>query len=1280
MRWLKRILFGLFGALLLLLIALAGVVAALNTEAGQRFAVRQINHFGRDTLHLGGLTGHFPSDLTIPSLQLIDSKGVWLSAMQVRLAWSPLALLHRHLVIRALTAQTIDITRPPLFPSEQPKKHASSTFSIPHISITLTKLEIGALRLSPPLASQTVTLHVTGHAALPNFHRADIAFDATSTPDIGAYHLAGTLNPQTVDLTLAINEQPGGLIGHLIAPENKQPLKITTTLNGPRNQAALHGSATFGNANLAVTGVLGLDQDAPMADIQLTIPALAPFATLAGVAIAGSTTLHLTASKQHSENSFIITAKDDLILTQAPKGLDKLLIGKTKIDLSGVIRDKHVQLQHLSLDSPGFSLTSHGALGARHVDLIMDATLPRLAVLLPQLRGALYLQTHINGPLHQLRLDATLGGEISPPGTPSDPFLLTLHARDLPNAPEGTLTGTGVLAGAPLALNAHFTYNPKAASQIELDKATWKSIAAEADLRLKTGARLPTGTGQMTIGTLADLDNILALKLSGAVQAHFAYQQDQRLNLAIAVKNTSAGKQVTGLNATLNASGAVDAIAITADMTASSLIGSPAKLSLAGTLNAPAQALNLDELNANWRGIPTKLVAPTYIEIKPEMAIRHLDLALANAHIIADGSISPTLDATISVKNFDLTLLRQISPEINAAGQVTLTAQLTGNIKAPQGKITLKADRLRYLTPTTATLPAAALTGTANLQEQTADVALRLDVGGQGQATLHGSAPLTMRGPMNLNLTSQAALSLLDPFLAAAHIKTTGEARLNAHMTGTPQAPVGLITLTAHDVHSETGAASALPPATLNARAMVKDQAAQLNMALDAGPDINLTADGHVPFSMTRAMALSVAGRLNLELLDPILAANGSLVHGIVTTNLRLGGAAKAPRVNGTLTLANGSFLNVTSGLNLTAINANIIAADRLITLRDLSAKAGEGKITGHGTVDLSGPIMPVDLALNATNATPIASDLLTETLNAALTLQGGLKTSSTLAGNIDILKANINIPRSLPPSVAVLPIHYVGEAPPAPKTSSAPTPTINLALNAQAKNQIFIRGDGLFAELGGHLRVEGTTANPQPTGGFSMVRGNFSLAGKTLQFTNGKIDFNGDGFIPALDLEATTPTNNGGTATLTVGGTATKPKISLSSSPPSPSDEILAQLLFAQSSESLSPFQAASLAAALAQISGIGGGFSPLSSTRDALGLDQLSIGSDGKGGPSVQAGRYVAPGVYVGASQSTTGQGSKANVEINLYKGLKLQSATGTDSTGQSSSSIGLSYQFSY
>lgn len=1279
MRWLKRLLLGLLILFLFLCLVTAGLVVALNTTSGQRLAVSQINKFGHNYVHLNGLSGRFPSSLRVSGLELLDPQGIWLTADQIRLDWSPLALIRRHLSVQSLTAQTIDVLRLPSYPSN-PTKNKNTSFSLPHVSVTLEKLEINALNLAPAVAGQAMTLHVTGHAALPNFHRANIALDATTSPDLGTYHLAGTLNPQTVSLDLFVNEPPHGLIGHFLDPKAPQKLTITATLKGPRDQAKLNGALALGPAALSFGGHLNLSETTPAADIQIVVPALAPFATLANLPFDGHTTLHLVAAKQLHKNVLTFSAQDVLTLTKAPKTLDKLLLGQTTLNIAGESLDKTVQLHRLQLSSPGFSLSGTGMLSKKQNNLTVHATLPQISALLPQLNGPLSLQTDLTGPLHNLRVEAQLNGQISAQGTASTPFTLHLSAQNFPTAPYGTLIGTGALAGAPLALDASFTYNTKTISQLHLNKVSWKSVTAQADLVLQAGAKLPTGTGQISIAHLSDLETLVGRKLDGDVNAQFAYAQNQALHLTLDSKNVSFGTQLSGLNGSIEATGPLNAIAVKLDAKLARLMGHAASTQLDGVLDVPAKTVDLNHLTGDWHGLTARLLQPAQIELQPDLIVRHLDLILARANLTLDGTLSPTLNAKASLKNLDLSVLRQISPQFKAAGIVAMNATITGTTKAPQGRITLKADDLRYITPTTATLPAASLNGSAILQGQKADINLALEAGPQARATLRGNAPLTMTGPMNLNLTSQIAAPLLNPFLSSAKIKATGEILATAHLTGTPRAPIGLITLDARNIHSATGTAAALPPANLKARAYIKNQTAQLEATLNAGPDVNLSATGNVPLELARAMNLALQGRLNLVLLNPILAANGNLVHGIITTALRLTGPARSPRIKGTLRLADGSLLNVGSGLNLTAINASISAADHLITLQSLSATAGKGQITGHGTIDLAGAVMPVDLALNADHATPIASDLLTETLNAALTLRGGLKTGAILGGNVDILKANINIPHSLPPSVANLPIHYVGEAPAPTKTASSTMRPIQLALNLRAKNQIFIRGDGLFAELGGHILIGGTTSHPLPTGGFSLIRGSFSLAGKTLQFTQGKIDFNGGGFIPSLDLEATTSTNNGGTATLVVGGTASKPKISLSSSPPLPSDEILAQLLFAQSSSSLSPFQAASLAAALAQISGVGGGFSPLDSARNALGLDQLSVDSTGKGGPSVQAGRYVAPGVYVGASQSTTGEGSRANIEINLYKGLKLQSSTGTDSTGQNSSSVGLSYQFNY
>ncbi len=90
--------------------------------------------------------------------------------------------------------------------------------------------------------------------------------------------------------------------------------------------------------------------------------------------------------------------------------------------------------------------------------------------------------------------------------------------------------------------------------------------------------------------------------------------------------------------------------------------------------------------------------------------------------------------------------------------------------------------------------------------------------------------------------------------------------------------------------------------------------------------------------------------------------------------------------------------------------------------------------------------------------------------------------------------------------------------------------------------------------------------------------------------------------------------------ATLAVTGYASAPKITLSSIPILPQDEVLSQLLFNTSTSQLSPFQLARIATALASIAGVntgGGAGGILGSVRQGLGLDELSIGS-GMGNPT--------------------------------------------------------------
>jgi translocation and assembly module TamB len=89
----------------------------------------------------------------------------------------------------------------------------------------------------------------------------------------------------------------------------------------------------------------------------------------------------------------------------------------------------------------------------------------------------------------------------------------------------------------------------------------------------------------------------------------------------------------------------------------------------------------------------------------------------------------------------------------------------------------------------------------------------------------------------------------------------------------------------------------------------------------------------------------------------------------------------------------------------------------------------------------------------------------------------------------------------------------------------------------------------------------------------------------------------------------------------------------------------------------------------------------------RQGLGLDRLSVGSGANGNPTLEAGRYLAPNVYLGAKQSASGGGTQASMQIDIAKGLKLEATAGTGEASavgtagaSNGTSLGLTYQFEY
>jgi len=428
-------------------------------------------------------------------------------------------------------------------------------------------------------------------------------------------------------------------------------------------------------------------------------------------------------------------------------------------------------------------------------------------------------------------------------------------------------------------------------------------------------------------------------------------------------------------------------------------------------------------------------------------------------------------------------------------------------------------------------------------------------------------------------------------------------------------------------------------------------------MAIRGGGSVDIT---------TNALSLDFTGGVPFGILNQRLAASGLSLTGSSNLNLQIRGTTSAPAIGGSLTTSGARFVAASSGIAINDIRADIAMGNGVATVRTLSGNLSTGgSIAGSGTIGIQpGSNFPVDIALKINNGRYTDGRVVTTTMNGDLTIKGQLLSQPTLAGTIVLERTVITIPDRLPGSLAELDVKHKN-APaavreqdramqPAQTASGGGSGALLLDLTIDSNNQIFVTGRGLDAELGGSLRLTGSTASPEAVGQFTMRRGRLSIIGRRLTFSRGTISFAGS-LVPTLDLAADSDVGDT-TVTITVSGPANNPRFDFSSVPALPQDEVLARLIFGRSMSNLSPLQIAQLADAAASLAG-GGTTSLLTSLRNQLGVDDLDIRTNDDGSTSVSAGKYLNDRTYFSLEKGDKAGSGKARIDLDVGKGVKLR-----------------------
>jgi len=415
---------------------------------------------------------------------------------------------------------------------------------------------------------------------------------------------------------------------------------------------------------------------------------------------------------------------------------------------------------------------------------------------------------------------------------------------------------------------------------------------------------------------------------------------------------------------------------------------------------------------------------------------------------------------------------------------------------------------------------------------------------------------------------------------------------------------------------------------------------------------------------------VTITGTAQAALANPFIQQNS--VSGPLRFNLRLNGPLALRSLSGTVALVNGRVAAPVLGLALQAVEAQAALAGGTATVTASAGVAAGGSIGLRGTVGLIAPY-PGDLTVTPRDMVLRNPDLFETRVNGSIRIAGPLTGGARISGSITLPETEIRVPSTDITAAGAIPdiVHRnesaavratlgrAGLLDREARSRDGLSRPYGLDVTINAPNRVFIRGRGLDAELGGALRLGGTTDAVVPSGGIDLIRGRLDILGRRLELTEGSIRLEGS-LDPRLRVVATN-SSDGVTSSVILDGSISEPVISFASSPQLPEEEVLAHLLFGRQLTSLSPIQAAQLANAVATLAGRGGE-GIIGKLRRNFGLDDFDLISDSKGGTSLRLGRYVAKNIYTEVIVGAEGT-SQLNLNLDIRPGVTVRGSADSD-----------------
>ncbi|UYV37049.1 translocation/assembly module TamB domain-containing protein [Rhodobacteraceae bacterium D3-12] len=1213
-----------------------------------------------------GFEGALSSQAKIQELTIADDKGIWLTMRGVELVWTRSALLKGHLSVDKLSADEILLPRGPVAGGGDVPAPEASGFALPDLPVTVTIGQITSPRivLGAPVIGRETVVSLDGSAKLDGgAGEAKLEIIKVERPADRLGLAVSYSNTSTVlDLALNVSEGAGGIVAHLIDLPGQPSIAMSVEGTGPLD---------------AFKATLGLSTDDQ--------PRLAGSVTLTGVPASEDGSVQ-------AQRKFVADLGGDIAPVFLPQyrgffGPD------IRLAMSGAaFEDGRVQLDDLTLNTRALNLAGMLHLSADGWPVKFD----------------------LNGTLS----DATSG----------EPVLLPISGVQTRVQRAGFTLGFDAEKGDTWVLDADIEALNRADIAIEAMRLAGSGTIFQGE---GTAIGSVRGAASYSARGLVPADAALARALGSALNGElaFGWAEDAPLRLtSFALNGADYGLSgnaafkglMDGLN--IDISGAAklkaDDMARFADLAGVAMTGA-AEVTLSGQSKPLAGSFTLG-VDGTGRdlGIGQAQVDPLFqgaSQLALRMARDETGTRIEKFTITSDHA-SARLSGALATGASQLTLSAQIAqtarvmPGLNGASTLSGTAKqssasdwvvdmrATGPGKASAGvKASVAIDDDAGLGRITGTVQAevASLAPYATPVGRPVSGGVTLEatgwvdpLKGTFEATFDGTGrslgagidtiDQLLRGTSTLSGTVRRAAGEV---LHAERIDlTTPQGRIEVNGTASGAAPSLRFDASLRDIGLLAPGVNG--PATAQGTAELVGQSWRIAVQGRGPGGTEARVSGQISAATLQA-DLEIAGRAPLGFANRFIAPN--VVLGTAAYDLSLNGPLALSSLSGRVTVQKARLAVPEQNISLAPINATVTLAGAKADVTASAQVAGGGQITVTGPVGLNAPYTAnLEAVLNGVAIRE--AELFRTSVDGRVSLRGPLTSGAAIRAALSLGTTEVQVPESGGQIAPVLDgLRHVNEPGAVRRTraraglldtgggsgSSGGGAVYPIDIVVDAPARVFIRGRGLDAELGGQLRLTGTTANVITQGRFDLIRGRLDVLTKRLTLSEGYVQLRGS-FDPFIYLVATAQSADTDISII-MSGLASDPEISFTSSPDLPEDEILSRLLFGRGLSKISALQAVQLAAAVQTLAGGGSGL--LDKLRENLGVDDLDITTSEDGTTGAKVGKYLSDKVY---TDVTVGSDGSSEINLNIQISPSVTGRGSVNSEGESS--LGVFFERDY